>query len=236
MSRPLATRWDDWFKISLSPCYTRTTHLYRRLSKKLVVLNEGDKWCWWVWWCKFWILWKLIHKTKSLTGPKKAILASPGRETNLSVSSQNSYWRIRGSKSHAHRYCLTACPRGQVDKRYGQHHTRPLSVRISKTIFGLDAMNNPRKSISGDTAVLYLLAKLWIEETNELDVFETEISWNLKGLVGIAIATAVRKKSLATVATAIWFSETPPRRERELDRCSRFATPPPLLCVQCPNL
>jgi hypothetical protein len=78
-------------------------------------------------------------------------------------------------------------------------------------------------------------AKLWIEETNELDVFETEISWNLNSLVAIAIATAVRKKSLAAVATAISFSETPPRRERELDRCSRFVTPRPL-CVQCPNL
>jgi hypothetical protein len=71
-----------------------------------------------------------------------------------------------------------------------------------------------------------LEAKLWIEETNELDVFETEISWNLKGLVAIAIATPVRKKSLAAAAPAIWFSETPPRRERDLDRCSRFATPP----------
>jgi hypothetical protein len=36
----------------------------------------------------------------------------------------------------------------------------------------------------------------------------------------------VRKKSLAAAAPAIWFSETPPRRERDLDRCSRFATPP----------
>ncbi len=29
---------------------------------------------------------------------------------------------------------------------------------------------------------------------------------------------AVRKKSLAAIATAIWFFETQPRRERELDR------------------
>ncbi len=69
--------------------------------------------------------------------------------------------------------------------------------------------------------------RLWIEETKELDVFETEISWNLKGLVAIAIATAVRKKSLAVAAPAIWFSETPPRRERALDRCSGIETPPP---------
>jgi len=47
---------------------------------------------------------------------------------------------------------------------------------------------------------------------------ETDILRNLKGLVVIEIATAVRKKSLATVATAIWFFETQPRRERELDR------------------
>ncbi len=73
--------------------------------------------------------------------------------------------------------------------------------------------------------------KLWIEKTKELVVFETEISWYLKGIVAIAIATTVRKKSLAAVATAILFSETPPRRELELDRCSRFATPPtPALC------
>jgi hypothetical protein len=35
-----------------------------------------------------------------------------------------------------------------------------------------------------------------------------------------------QEKSLAAAAPAIWFSETPPRRERDLDRCSRFATPP----------
>ncbi len=34
-------------------------------------------------------------------------------------------------------------------------------------------------------------------------------------------------KKVAAAAPAIWFSETPPRRERELDRCSSFATPPP---------
>jgi hypothetical protein len=43
-------------------------------------------------------------------------------------------------------------------------------------------------------SIFALKAKLWVEETKELDVFETEISWNLKGLVAIAIATAVRKK------------------------------------------
>ncbi len=73
--------------------------------------------------------------------------------------------------------------------------------------------------------------KLWIEETKELDVYETEFSWNLKGLVAIAIAIAidiaVRKKSLAAAEPAIQFSETPPCRERALDRCSRLETPPP---------
>jgi len=69
-------------------------------------------------------------------------------------------------------------------------------------------------------------SRLWIEETKELDVFVTEISWNLKGLVAIAIATAVRKKSLAAATPAIWFSEIPPHRERELDHCSRLRTPP----------
>jgi hypothetical protein len=72
--------------------------------------------------------------------------------------------------------------------------------------------------------------RLWIEETKELDVYETEFSWNLKGLVAIAIAIAVRKKSLAAAEPAIQFSETPPRRERALDRCSRIETPPPALC------
>ncbi len=52
-----------------------------------------------------------------------------------------------------------------------------------------------------------------------LVAIETEISLNLKGLVAVEIATAVREKSLAAVATEIWFFETPPpRRERELDR------------------
>ncbi len=61
-------------------------------------------------------------------------------------------------------------------------------------------------------------ARLWIEETNDLVAIDTEISLNLKGLVAIKIATAVRKKNLAAVAIAIWFFETHPRRERELDR------------------
>ncbi len=48
-----------------------------------------------------------------------------------------------------------------------------------------------------------------------------------ESLIAIAIATAVRKKSLAAVAPLVQFLETPPRRERDLDRCLRFATPPP---------
>ncbi len=59
------------------------------------------------------------------------------------------------------------------------------------------------------------IPKLWIEKTNDLVDIETEISRNLKGLVAIEIATAV---SLVGVAIAIWFFETQPRRERELDR------------------
>jgi hypothetical protein len=58
-------------------------------------------------------------------------------------------------------------------------------------------------------------SKLWIEKTNDFVDIETDISRNLKGLVAIDIATAV---SLAGVETAIWFSETQPRREREPDR------------------
>jgi hypothetical protein len=65
------------------------------------------------------------------------------------------------------------------------------------------------------------------KETKELNVYETEFARNLKGLVAIA----VRKKRLAAAEPAIQFSETPPRRERARDRCSRLETPPPLLCV-----
>ncbi len=54
-----------------------------------------------------------------------------------------------------------------------------------------------------------------VNKTNDLVDIETDISRNLKGLVAIEIATAV---SLAAVAIAIWFFETQPRRERELDR------------------
>ncbi len=57
-------------------------------------------------------------------------------------------------------------------------------------------------------------AKLWIEKANDLVDIETDISRNLKGLVAIEIANAVRKKSLAGVETAIRFFETQPRRER----------------------
>ncbi len=61
-------------------------------------------------------------------------------------------------------------------------------------------------------------AKLWIEKTNDLVDIETDISRNLKGLVAIEIANAVRKKSLAGVETAIRFFETQPRQEQEPDR------------------
>jgi hypothetical protein len=47
-------------------------------------------------------------------------------------------------------------------------------------------------------------ARLWIEEANDLVAIETEISLNWKGLVAIEIATAVREKSLAVVATEIF--------------------------------
>ncbi len=40
----------------------------------------------------------------------------------------------------------------------------------------------------------YSQPKLWIEKTNDLVDIETDISRNLKGLVAIEIATAVRKK------------------------------------------
>ncbi len=57
-----------------------------------------------------------------------------------------------------------------------------------------------------------LFSRLWIEEANDLVTIDTEISLNLKGLVAIEIATAVSKKSLAAVAIAIWFFETPPAK------------------------
>jgi hypothetical protein len=63
--------------------------------------------------------------------------------------------------------------------------------------------------------MVYLNAKLWIEKTNDLVDIETEILRNLKGLVASEIATAV---SLVGVAITIWFFETQPRQERELDR------------------
>ncbi len=71
-----------------------------------------------------------------------------------------------------------------------------------------------------------VIPRLWIEATNELDVFETEISWNLKGLVAIAIATAVRKKSLAAAEPAIRFSETP-HAENEPSIAVRSSRLPP---------
>ncbi len=40
-----------------------------------------------------------------------------------------------------------------------------------------------------------------------------------------------QEKRLPAAEPAIQFSETPPRRERALDRCSRLETPPPLLCI-----
>ncbi len=40
-----------------------------------------------------------------------------------------------------------------------------------------------------------------------------------------------QEKSLVAVAPSVQFFETSPRRERELDRCSRIKTPPPLTAV-----
>ncbi len=78
-------------------------------------------------------------------------------------------------------------------------------------------------------------SKLLDEDTKELDVYETVFARNLKGLVAIAIAIAIRKKRHAAAEPAIQFSETPPRRERARERCSRLETPPPLppplLCI-----
>ncbi len=62
-----------------------------------------------------------------------------------------------------------------------------------------------------------LLARLWIEKTNDLVDIKTDTSRNLKGLSATEIANAVREKSLAGVETAIRFFETQPRREREPD-------------------
>jgi hypothetical protein len=70
-------------------------------------------------------------------------------------------------------------------------------------------------------------ARLWIEETKELDMFETEISWNLKGLVAIAIPIAVMKKSLAAAEPAIQFSETP-HAENEPSIAVRGSILPPM--------
>jgi hypothetical protein len=72
-----------------------------------------------------------------------------------------------------------------------------------------------------------LYTRLLKEDTKELDVYETEFVWNLKGLVAIAIG--IRKKRLAAGKPAIQFSETSPRRGRACDRCSRLETPPPPL-------
>jgi hypothetical protein len=68
--------------------------------------------------------------------------------------------------------------------------------------------------------------RLWIEETNELDVYETEVSWNLKVLVAIAIAIAVRKKSLAAAEPAIQFSETPLAENEPLIAVHGWDSPP----------
>ncbi len=86
---------------------------------------------------------------------------------------------------------------------------------LCKTVHQKWAGDN-KKALRGwcETEFAVLYPRLWIEETNDLVDFETEISRNLKGLVAIEIATAVRKKSLAAVTTEIWFFETPPPRTR----------------------
>ncbi len=61
-------------------------------------------------------------------------------------------------------------------------------------------------------------AKLLDEDTKQLDEYEPEFVRNLKGLGDFELRACIRKKRHAEAEYAIQFSETPPRRERVLDR------------------
>ena len=61
-------------------------------------------------------------------------------------------------------------------------------------------------------------AKRLDEDTKQLDEYEPEFVQNLKGLVKNEYEFQPSKKRLAEAEYSIQFSETPPRRERVLDR------------------
>jgi hypothetical protein len=63
-----------------------------------------------------------------------------------------------------------------------------------------------------------LQAKLLDEDTKQLDECEPEFVQNLKGLAENEYEFQLSKKRLAEAEYSIQFSETPPRRERVLDR------------------
>ena len=61
-------------------------------------------------------------------------------------------------------------------------------------------------------------SKLLDEDTKQLDEYEPEFVRNLKGLAENKYMFQLSKKRLAEAEYSIQFSETPPRRERVLDR------------------
>ena len=61
-------------------------------------------------------------------------------------------------------------------------------------------------------------SKLLDEDTKQLDEYEPEFVRNLKGLAENEYEFQISKKRLAKAEYWIQFSETPPRRERVLDR------------------
>ncbi len=60
--------------------------------------------------------------------------------------------------------------------------------------------------------------KLLDEDTKQLDEYEPEFVRNLKALAENEYEFQLSKKRLSKAEYAIQFSETPPRRERVLDR------------------
>ncbi len=63
-----------------------------------------------------------------------------------------------------------------------------------------------------------LNAKLWDEDTKQLDEYEPEFVRNLKGLAEDEYEFQLSKKRLSEAECSIQFFETLPRRERVLDR------------------
>ncbi len=109
---------------NLTQPWQKQNNLLSLRGWQAVSFNQGDK----IWWIMVIVLVSTYSQNKKPKGvPSNRCFSRPRNQRFGYLSEQ--YWRIQAqnSKIHAQRYPLTAYHNFQVDKRYSQHHTHPLS-------------------------------------------------------------------------------------------------------------